>query len=116
VGHAVEADAVHIDARRRRSQQLAEHQAVRLELLADCYAGVWAHDAQQRGLLERGDVDEALRAAHAIGDDTLQRRGRGRVVPDSFTHGSAAQRARWFKAGLSSGNPKSCDTFSARDL
>ena len=94
----------------------ADSMGVRLELQADCYAGVWAHDAQRRGQLEAGDVDEALKAAHAIGDDTLQNKARGRVVPDSFTHGSAAQRARWFKQGFSTGDPRQCDTFAARDL
>jgi predicted metalloprotease len=94
----------------------ARSMGVRLELQADCYAGVWAHDAKARGQLEAGDVDEALQAAHAIGDDTLQKQGRGRVVPDSFTHGSSAQRSRWFKAGLDSGDPRACDTFAASAL
>jgi predicted metalloprotease len=94
----------------------ADSMGVRLELQADCYAGVWAHDAQRRGQLEPGDVDEALRAARAIGDDTLQMQARGRVVPDSFTHGSAAQRARWFKRGFASGDPRQCDTFAATSL
>jgi predicted metalloprotease len=88
--------------------------SVRVELQADCFAGVWAHHARARGVLEVGDVDEALRAASAIGDDTLQRQTQGRVVPDSFTHGSAAQRQRWFKTGLESGSVKACDTFSAQ--
>lgn len=89
---------------------------VRLELQADCYAGVWAADAQKRGLLEAGDVDEALRAAHAIGDDTLQKQARGRVVPDSFTHGTSEQRARWFKKGMAAASPSACDTFAAATL
>jgi predicted metalloprotease len=97
--------------------------SVRLELQADCYAGVWAHHANrqfiaERGvpLLEPGDVEEGLTAANAIGDDTLQRQGGGRVAPDSFTHGSSAQRVRWFRRGLEQGDPDACDTFQARQL
>lgn len=97
--------------------------SVRLELQADCYAGVWAFHANQQSqsqrgvaLLEPGDVEEGLRAANAIGDDTLQRQSQGRVAPDSFTHGSSAQRVRWFRVGLQSGDPASCDTFNARQL
>jgi predicted metalloprotease len=87
--------------------------SVRLELQADCLAGVWANHADRaRNILEAGDVDEALNAASAIGDDTLQRQSRGTVVPESFTHGTAAQRQRWFRTGLQSGNPDACDTFS----
>lgn len=84
--------------------------SVRLELQADCYAGVWA--ANNRNLLDEGDFAEGVRAAQAIGDDTLQRQMQGRVVPDSFTHGSAEQRIRWLKKGFESGDPNSCDTFS----
>lgn len=88
--------------------------SVRLELQADCFAGVWANRADKaRGILESGDVDEALNAASAIGDDTLQRQSRGTVVPESFTHGTSAQRQRWFRAGLQSGNPDGCDTFNS---
>ena len=88
---------------------------VRMELQADCYAGVWANLAQaQYNWLEAGDVDEALNTASAIGDDRLQQQGQGHVVPDSFTHGTSQQRVRWFKTGFQSGNPDSCDTFSAR--
>lgn len=91
--------------------------SVRLELQADCLAGVWAHHAQvSRQLLEQGDVAEAMNAAAKIGDDALQRAGGGAVVPDSFTHGSSAQRQRWFEGGLQSGSLKTCDTFSARQL
>ena len=90
--------------------------AVRMELQADCYAGVWAHDQHQRGFLEAGDLEEAMNAAAAIGDDTLQRRGQGVVVPESFTHGTSEQRARWFRAGFDSGDPGRCDTFGAREL
>ena len=88
-----------------------------MELQADCYAGVWANMAQaQMKWLETGDVEEALNTASAIGDDRLQQQGQGRVVPDSFTHGSSRQRVRWFQAGFQNGNPYACDTFSARQL
>ena len=91
--------------------------SVRLELQADCLAGVWANRADKaRNILEAGDVEEALNAASAIGDDTLQRQSQGTVVPESFTHGTSAQRQRWFRAGLESGNPDSCDTFSVDRL
>jgi uncharacterized protein len=91
--------------------------SVRVELQADCFAGIWAHHAQRsRQVLEQGDLEEALRAAAAVGDDTLQRASRGRVVPESFTHGSAEQRARWFRTGFESGRVAACDTFSAKTL
>ncbi len=86
--------------------------SVRVELQADCYAGVWGHFAARRGLLEEGDVDEGLAAAAAIGDDRLQRQSGGRVSPESFTHGSSAQRVEWFRRGLTSGSPDACDTFA----
>lgn len=106
---------------RERQQQTGEEAAnalsVRLELQADCYAGIWAHHADRsRQILERGDVAEALGAASAVGDDTIQQRSRGVVVPESFTHGSAEQRQRWFKQGLSSGSLEACNTLEARDL
>ena len=91
--------------------------SVRLELQADCFAGVWAHHAQNaRQILENGDVEEAMNAAAKIGDDALQKGAGGRVVPESFTHGSSAQRTRWFNLGLQNGSVKGCDTFSARQL
>ena len=91
--------------------------SVRVELQADCFAGLWAQHANRaKPFLDPNDVDEALRAANAIGDDMLQKQGRGVVVPDSFTHGSSAQRTRWFKTGFEAGSMKSCDTFAARDL
>jgi predicted metalloprotease len=88
--------------------------SVRLELQADCYAGVWAHHADaSRQLLESGDVEEGLAAASAIGDDRLQKQSRGYVSPESFTHGSSEQRVRWFKRGMQSGKAADCDTFSS---
>lgn len=96
-----------------RSKADANQLSVRLELQADCLAGVWANRADKaRNILESGDVEEALNAASAIGDDRLQRQSQGRVVPESFTHGTSAQRQRWFRAGLVSGDPDNCDTFS----
>jgi predicted metalloprotease len=103
----------------RRSVSEAQGNAlsVRLELQADCYAGIWAHHANRtRQILEQGDVEEALGAATAIGDDRLQQQGRGYVTPDSFTHGSSAQRVHWFRQGLESGDIGSCDTFAAGEL
>jgi predicted metalloprotease len=95
----------------------ADSDAVRTELQADCYAGVWAYHAnQQFAILQNGDVDGGLRAASSVGDDTLQKEGQGYIVPDSFTHGSSAQRVRWFQRGLDSGQVDTCDTFSARAL
>jgi predicted metalloprotease len=92
----------------------ANQLSVRLELQADCYAGIWTHHADRmRGILEAGDVQEALGAASAVGDDRLQRQARGFVVPDSFTHGSSEQRMRWFRTGLDSGSMAACDTFAA---
>lgn len=93
--------------------------SVRTELQADCFAGVWANRAdRQRGgrMIDDRDVEQALAAATAIGDDALQRRSQGRVVPDSFTHGTSAQRARWFRIGLEDGDPRKCDTFRAQQL
>ena len=91
--------------------------SVKLELQADCFAGVWANHAQSaRQILEQGDVEEAMNAAAKIGDDALQRSGGGAVVPESFTHGTSAQRQRWFDAGLQNGTIKACDTFSTRNL
>lgn len=86
--------------------------SVRLELQADCYAGVWGHSTSQRNILEQGDIDEGLNAAAAIGDDRIQKMGGGRVAPERFTHGSSAQRVEWFRRGFESGRPESCETFS----
>lgn len=85
--------------------------SVRLELQADCYAGVWANYADKNNLVEAGDIQEAIRAAEAVGDDAIQKRTQGYVVPDSFTHGSSAQREEWFKRGFNSGDMRQCDTF-----
>ena len=104
-------------AQQRASQADANALSVRMELQADCYAGVWAHHAaRSRQLVESGDIEEGLDAASAIGDDRLQRMAQGRVVPDSFTHGSSEQRVRWFSVGLKSGTLDACDTFAARQL
>ncbi len=103
-------------AQQRASQAQANQLSVMLELQADCYAGVWGFYAKQQNILDPGDLEEALGAAAAIGDDRLQRQTQGHVVPDSFTHGSSAQRARWFRLGFDSGDIRRCDTFSARSL
>ena len=103
--------------RQRIGQAAGNALSVRLELQADCYAGVWAHHADRtRDILEEGDIEEALMAASAIGDDALQRQSQGHVVPDSFTHGTSAQRTRWFKQGWTYGDLEKCDTFQASSL
>jgi uncharacterized protein len=104
-------------AQERASRAEANNLSVRMELQADCFAGLWAHHAERaRQILETGDVEEALAAASAIGDDRLQRQTQGRVTPDSFTHGSSEQRVRWFRRGLSDGTMQACDTFAADRL
>lgn len=103
--------------RRRMSETQYNAVSVRIELQADCFAGVWAHDAQAaRQVLEQGDVEEALNAATQIGDDTLQRKARGTIQPETFTHGTSAQRVSWFKRGLQSGRVNDCDTLQTREL
>jgi predicted metalloprotease len=102
--------------RGRISEAEANELSVRLELQADFLAGVWAHYAQQKGILEPGDIEEALGAASAVGDDRLQREGQGVVIPDSFTHGTSEQRARWFRKGLETGDLRQGDTFNVRSL
>jgi predicted metalloprotease len=105
------------EMQRGLDQAEANQLQVRVELQADCLAGVWAHHAEEKWrLIEPGDVEAAMQTASAIGDDRLQRRSQGYVVPDAFTHGSSAQRTRWFLAGLKSGELASCDTFSAQQL
>ncbi|MDQ8032522.1 KPN_02809 family neutral zinc metallopeptidase [Bordetella genomosp. 1] len=120
VGHHVQnllGVADQVDAARRRNPGQANALSVRMELQADCFAGLWARNADQaRNILEAGDIEEGLNAASAIGDDTLQRKSQGYVVPDAFTHGSSAQRVRWFKRGFDSGELRQCDTFSASSL
>ena len=121
VGHHVQhqlgiADKVQA-ARSRASEAQANALSVRMELQADCLAGIWGYHADRaRNVLEAGDIEEALAAASAIGDDRIQERSRGYAVPDSFTHGTAAQRVRWFRRGLESGDLKQCNTFEARQL
>ena len=95
----------------RSSRAEANQLSVKLELQADCYAGVWASQAVKNGLFERGDIEKAFNAAESVGDDRLQKRSQGYVVPDSFTHGTSAQRLQWFKVGLTSGNPAQCNPF-----
>ncbi|WKZ12083.1 MAG: neutral zinc metallopeptidase [Gammaproteobacteria bacterium] len=121
VGHHVQnllgvSAQVH-EQRNRVSEAEGNALSVRLELQADCYAGVWARQADRaRSVLEAGDIEEGLGAASAIGDDRLQQQGRGYVTPDSFTHGSSAQRVRWFRRGLENGDPLACETFEAAEL
>jgi predicted metalloprotease len=104
-------------ARQRASEAEANALSVRQELQADCFAGIWAHNADRsRQLLESGDIEEGLNAAAAIGDDRLQKQSRGYISPESFTHGSSQQRVTWFKQGFESGRVDSCDTFAARSL
>ena len=117
VGHHVQ-KLLGIEPRVRALQQQASETqrnqlSVKMELQADCFAGVWGHYMQQQEILEPGDLQEALNAASAIGDDRLQQRSQGRVVPDSFTHGTSTQRYSWFKRGFDSGDPGQCNTFGA---
>lgn len=116
VGHHVQNVLGTMTQVQRQQRQLPEVQSnqlsVMLELQADCYAGVWAHHAQaQRQVLDQGDLEEAIRAAAAIGDDNIQKMSQGHVVPESFTHGSSKQRVEWFATGMRSGDPNACDTF-----
>lgn len=117
IGHHVQNElgilqAAHAE-RARSDERRSNAISVRVELQADCLAGVWAHHADRaRQILEQGDIEEAMNAASAVGDDRLQRQARGYVMPDAFTHGSSAQRVRWFKTGLDGGSLKACDTFS----
>jgi hypothetical protein len=116
LGHHVQ-NLTGVAARVRQLQEARPGQAnalsVRLELQADCYAGVWGHTTSQRRLLEQGDVEEGLNAASAIGDDRLMRQAGGEVQPESFTHGTSAQRVGWFRRGMERGDPEACDTFAS---
>ena len=104
-------------ARQRVSEKRANASQVRMELQADCFAGMWANHAQEtKNIIEPGDIDDALRAASAIGDDRIQKQTQGYVVPDAFTHGTSAQRVRWFKRGYESGKLEACDTFNTNQL
>jgi len=114
IGHHVQrllGTEARVRAAQQRSPGRANAYSVALELQADCYAGVWAHSAQARGLLEVGDVEEGLAAAAAVGDDRIQRMGGGYVNPDAFTHGSSADRSKWFGRGFESGDPAQCNTM-----
>ncbi|WP_296102458.1 neutral zinc metallopeptidase [uncultured Agrobacterium sp.] len=117
VGHHVQNLTGVLPEFNQRRQSMSESQAnalsVKVELQADCYAGIWGKSTQQKGILEAGDLEEALNAAHQIGDDTLQKKTQGYVVPDSFNHGTSAQRVEWFRRGFDSGRVEDCDTFSA---
>ncbi|TNF22663.1 MAG: hypothetical protein EP329_28330 [Deltaproteobacteria bacterium] len=115
IGHHVQnltGVAARVHAARQRDPDGANAMSVRQELQADCYAGVWAHSTARRDLLERGDLEEGLNAASHIGDDALQKQAGARVRPETFTHGSSAQRTKWFKRGFESGRMDACDTFS----
>lgn len=116
VGHHVQNLTGVLPEFNRQRQAMGEREAnrmsVRVELQADCYAGIWAKSADKEGILSDGDLEEALNAAQQIGDDTLQKRSQGYVVPDAFNHGTSAQRMKWFKRGYDSGNVSACDTFS----
>ena len=118
IGHHIQ-KIVGTEARVRRMNQGNRHidnaLSVKVELQADCYAGVWAHSTQQRNLLEQGDIQSALGAAAAVGDDRLQRMSTGHVTPDSFTHGSSAQRMHWFQQGFDSGSIAACNTFATQE-
>jgi predicted metalloprotease len=116
VGHHVQNVIGILPKVHERQQGLGESESnalsVRIELQADCFAGIWAHHTERQGILDPGDIDEALTAAAAVGDDTLQEAGQGYVVPDTFTHGTSEQRGEWFRRGYESGSFDSCDTFS----
>jgi uncharacterized protein len=116
IGHHVQA-LLGTDQEMRRAQQARPEQAnalsVRLELQADCYAGVWGHSTEQRQLLDPGDVEEGIQAAAAVGDDRIQKMSTGRVNPDGFTHGTSEQRVAWFRRGYDTGRPDACNTFES---
>jgi len=122
VGHHVQkllgiSDKVHASQERASSKAKANALSVRLELQADCFAGLWANHADKmRHIIEPGEIEQALTAASAIGDDRLQKQAQGYAVPDTFTHGTSEQRVHWFERGFQSGNPRACNTFQANDL
>lgn len=120
VGHHVQNLIGVLGAYHRARQSMSERRAnaysIRVELQADCFAGIWARAADRSGIVEEGDIEEALGAAAAVGDDVMQRRSQGYVVPESFNHGTAAQRSRWFRVGYQSGDPDDCDTIEAATL
>jgi hypothetical protein len=118
IGHHVQrllGTEARVERMNQGNRRLNNALSVKVELQADCYAGVWAHSTQQRNLLERGDIQSALGAAAAVGDDRLQRMSTGHVTPDSFTHGSSAQRMHWFQQGFDSGSIAACNTFAAQE-
>lgn len=102
-----------VRAAQQQNPQMANQLSVRLELQADCYAGVWGHSTEQRNILEQGDVESGLNAAAAVGDDHIQKMTRGEVMPEKFTHGTSAQRVQWFKQGLTTGRVDACNTFAS---
>jgi uncharacterized protein len=102
-----------VQRRSREDPQIANELSVRLELQADCFAGVWGASAYSRGVLQPGDVEEGIAAAEAVGDDRIQERTQGRIDPETFTHGTSEQRVRWFRVGFDTGDPEACDTFDA---
>jgi predicted metalloprotease len=115
IGHHVQnvlGTSRQVQQAQQQNPQAANDLSVRLELQADCYAGVWGHTAAQQGILESGDVEEGLNAAAAVGDDRIQREVTGRVSPESWTHGSSEQRMQWFRRGFDNGRPDACDTFA----
>jgi predicted metalloprotease len=119
IGHHVQnllGTSTEVHRAQQRDKARANELSVRLELQADCYAGVWAFATSQRDLLEVGDIEEGLAAAAAIGDDRLQKQATGRITPESWTHGSSSQRVRWFKRGYASGRMEDCDTFATDNL
>jgi predicted metalloprotease len=118
IGHHVQnLTGVEREVRRQQSARPKQRNelSVRMELQADCFAGVWAHSTKQRDLLDRGDVEEGLAAASAVGDDAIQRMAGQHIQPDGFTHGSSEQRVAWFRRGLDNGDPTACDSFGSAD-
>jgi predicted metalloprotease len=120
IGHHVQNQLGLMDAAQQRTASSSDRSrndtSVRLELQADCLAGVWGHSSMQRNIIDAKDVESGIAAAAAVGDDRIQKQTRGYVVPEGFTHGSSAQRVKWFRTGLDSGDPRQCDTFATRSL